>query len=56
MALAERSIASSGDDKHRCQRRLPVPHRTDSHQADQTHGIDTHLLSLAEHGAYPIEM
>ena len=51
MALAERSIASSGDDKHRCQRRPLVPHRTDSHQADQTHGIDTHLLSLAEDAA-----
>ena len=56
MALAERSIASGRDDEHRCQRQLLVPHRTDSHQADETHGIDAHRLSLAEHGAYRIEM
>jgi len=56
MALAECSIASSGDDKNRCQRRILVPHRTDSHQTDQTHGIDTHRLSLAELGACRIEM
>jgi hypothetical protein len=42
MALAECSIASGGDDNHRCQRRLLVPRRTGSHQADETHGIDAH--------------
>jgi hypothetical protein len=56
MALAECSIASGGDDKHRCQRRVLIPHRTDSHHADQTDGIDTHRLSLAEHGACRAEM
>ena len=56
MALAERSITSGRDDEHRCQRRLLVPGRTDSHQADETDDIDAHRLSLAEHGAYPIEM
>jgi hypothetical protein len=56
MALAECSIASGGDDKHRCQRRVLIPHRTDSHQAQQTHGIHAHRLSLAEQGACPIAM
>lgn len=56
MALAQCSIAASGDDKHRCQRRLLVPRRTVSHEADQTYGIDAHLLSLAEHGACRLEM
>jgi len=56
MALAERPIASSGDHEHRCQGRLLVPRRTDGHQADQTHDIDAHRSSLAEHGACPLEM
>jgi len=56
MALAECPIASAGDDKHRCQRRVLVPHRTESHQADETHGIDTHRLSLVEHAACRLEM
>jgi hypothetical protein len=51
MALAQSSIAASGDDKHRGQRRHLIPRRTVSHEADQTHGIDAHRLSLAEHGA-----
>ena len=56
MALAEHSIASGGDDEHRCHRRLLVPRRTESHQADETHDIDTHRHSLAEHHASSIEM